>query len=98
MPANLNVDALVAESTLSPYTVTIGGRDYELPHAAALQAGVIDAVFSADTGLDVLAVIGGSEFADAVRELPLFAVEAIVAGWQEHSGITVGESAASSDS
>ena len=95
----LDIDTLVAEAVYEPFLVTIGGTVYRLPHMATLPTGATLALAETVTGIDVLRVIAQDDaFVDACAALPLFAVEAIVAGWQKHSGISVGESQASSGS
>jgi hypothetical protein len=101
-PFDFNLDAVEAESDLSPFRVHYAGRRWEFAHFESLDTW--DSLEAADGG-DVEAIVGlmrlglGGQW-EEFRKLPLpqYKLRPLFEQWSEHCGHTAGESPASDDS
>jgi hypothetical protein len=76
------------------------GESFSIPKLKYLPIRIVSAASAegADPILAMLDAFGDERTADAVRDLDAEQLEALVEAWQAASGVTVGESSASSDS
>lgn len=96
-----DLDAVEAEASGEPFEFTFGGRTYTLPHLKDIDRRVLDAADQGDiaamkeafrTGL-------GSDYAEFdAKPMKLGSLDALFRAWTEHSGLTPGESRASTRS
>ncbi|WP_432091832.1 hypothetical protein [Streptomyces sp. NRRL F-5630] len=98
-PFDFNLDAVKAESDLTPFRVHFDGRRWEFAHLEGLD--IWDVVEAADGG-DLQAVLGALRLAlgDQYTEfrkirLPQYKVMALFRAYQRHCGMEPGESEAS---
>ena len=92
-----NLDALIAETTLEPFTFELDGKTWEIPNLRTLtleQGLALDTRSLADT----LAEVAGPDLAERFRSLPGFAANALIGEWAEHAGTSEGESEGSANS
>lgn len=81
------------------FQVEEGGKTYDLPLMKYLPVRVIEAMNDTDRSFGaLLSAFGDGEAAEAVRDLDAEQLNALMEAWEEESGITAGESAASSKS
>ncbi|BAU32455.1 hypothetical protein [Microcella alkaliphila] len=85
------------------FTLPGGKKVYRIPKAKFLPVGIIEKFDGGQKNLsiaDVLAMFEGGDKAalDAIRTLDSEQLQALTKDWQADSGLTVGESEASTDS
>lgn len=76
-------------------------RIYSVPKAMYLPVGMIEKMSTQTDQVsisDIIGLFGDGEAADAVRTLDREQLENLTEAWQKDSGLTVGESSASTDS
>ncbi|MFJ5089966.1 hypothetical protein [Streptomyces sp. NPDC088674] len=98
-PFDFNLDAVKAESDLTPFRVHFNGRRWEFAHLEGLD--IWDVVEVADGG-DLQAVLGalrlglGDQYAEFRKiRLPQYKVMTLFRAYQKHCGMEPGESEAS---
>ena len=104
--SNLNLDALTNEGNTAPFTVTLGGRDYQLlgpkDRDARAVLKLIEAMNDGDFGAAIQVLVRDDDIeAFLANDLPIFRLEALSAAYAEHYALDVkslGESNASSTS
>lgn len=83
------------------FTLPGGKKKYSVPKAKFLPVGVIEKM-SGNKGevtiADIISMFGEGAARDAVRTLDQEQLQALTNAWQKDSGLTVGESSASTDS
>lgn len=96
-----DLDAAIREETAEPFTFTLGGKEFTIPHMQDVDKA---ALYIADSAggqdvLDALKLALGEQWA-AFDKLPLSVsgVNKLYEAWLEHSGLKSGESQASSPS
>ncbi|MEU0808800.1 hypothetical protein [Streptomyces sp. NPDC005970] len=101
-PFDFNLDAVQAESELTPFVVHWNGQRWTFEHMQALDAWEL---LAAAEGGDVRAVTGALELALGDQwpefrkiKLPQYKLMPLFQAWQKHCGLEPGESVASSDS
>lgn len=89
-----DLDAAIREDTADPFTFTLGGKEFTLPHMADVdkEALTLSDTSGGDAVLDVLKLALGKQWA-AFDKVPLSVkgVNKLYEAWLEHSGIKSGE-------
>ncbi|MFE4514419.1 hypothetical protein ACFRMQ_09550 [Kitasatospora sp. NPDC056783] len=97
MADRFNLDNWVAENGRTPYEFTLGGTDFSLPAAGDLDKALLSTVnLSAPSADDILSLMREG-LGDQWQEfdslpLPLSALGELFRRWQNHTGVTPGES------
>lgn len=85
-----------AEATKEPFEFEgVDGKTYTLPHASKVKSGVYRKIRAAE-GMDgvylLVESIADEETLAALDEFDLEQLGEVLQDWQEHAGVTVGES------
>jgi hypothetical protein len=101
-PFDFNLDAVKAESDLSPFRVHFAGRRWEMKHLEALDVWqLMDAAERGEIGamLGAFQAALGDDYTDfRKQELPQYKLKALFEAYRKHCGVAEGESEASSGS
>ncbi|MFF2543991.1 hypothetical protein ACFVUY_15650 [Kitasatospora sp. NPDC058063] len=97
MADRFNLDTWVTESTRTPFPFTLGGRDFSLPAAGDLDKSLLSTVnLSSPSAADILSLMReglGDQWQEFdALPLPLSALGELFRRWQNHTGVTPGES------
>lgn len=85
------------------FQVPDDGREYSIPKAQFLPVGVIEKMAGNPEEVTILDILGMFDTADeaatkAIRTLDATQLQALTQAWQDASGVTTGESSASTSS
>lgn len=102
-PFDFNLDAVQAETDLTPWRVHWAGRRWEFRHAEELDIwGLAEGAAAGNVAatLQVLQLaLGPEQWTDFRKiDMPQYKLLALFKGYQTHCGLAEGESPASSDS
>lgn len=90
-----DLDAYEAEAERKPFTFKLGGESYELPHTEAIEWHQLENL----NGPDLVKLALGDQFARFDKHsLTAGGYKELQRRWFAHSGVSLGESSASSDS
>ncbi|WP_461296336.1 hypothetical protein [Streptomyces harbinensis] len=103
MSEQFDIDAWENEAKEVPFTFRADGRDFSLPSAGFLDKSVLASVNldrpSADDILTLLRIGLGDQWPDFdAAPIRLSSLGELFRRWQNHQGVSVGESVASADS